>query len=162
MKIGVISDTHGSLHPNVFRAFEGVELIFHAGDIGSEDIITSLETITPVRAIYGNIDAFPLSTRYPEVLALEIHGVGICMIHQFISIKTSSIQNALRTLNNGKLDLVICGHTHEAKLERKEDVLIFNPGSAGKRRFSLRQAVGILTINEDGRFVPEIVFLENQ
>ncbi len=162
MKIGVIADTHGYLHPNVFRVFEGVELILHAGDIGTEDIITSLETIAPVRAIYGNIDTFPLSTRYPEVLAMEIHGVGICMIHQFISVKTSQVQNAQGKLANGKLDLVICGHTHEAKLQQKDGVLIFNPGSAGKRRFSLRQAVGLLTISENGNYVPEIVYLEAQ
>ncbi|HEX9652680.1 MAG TPA: metallophosphoesterase family protein [bacterium] len=160
MKIGVIADTHGYLHPNVFRAFEGMELILHAGDIGTEDIITSLESIAPVRAIHGNIDIFPLSTRYPEALALEIHGVGICMIHLFISVRTSPVQNALRNLHIGKLELVICGHTHEAKLERKEEVLIFNPGSAGRRRFSLRQAVGIITISDDGRFVPEIIYLE--
>jgi hypothetical protein len=162
MKIGVIADTHGYLHPNVFRVFDGVELILHAGDIGTEDIITSLETIAPVRAIYGNIDTFPLSTRYPEVLAMEIHGVGICMIHQFISVKTSLVQNALQKLANGKLDLVICGHTHEAKLQRKDGVLVFNPGSAGKRRFSLRLAVGLLTIPDDGSYTPEIVYLDTQ
>lgn len=162
MKIGVVADTHGYLHPNVFRVFENVELILHAGDIGAEDIITALETLAPVRAIHGNVDTFPLSTRYPEVLAMEIHGIGICMIHQFISVKTSSVQNALRKLTNSRLDLLICGHTHEAKLERQDDVLIFNPGSAGKRRFSLQQAVGILTISEDGRFVPEIVYLETR
>jgi hypothetical protein len=160
MKVGVIADTHGYLHPNVFSAFAGVDEILHAGDIGTEDIITSLETIAPVCAIHGNVDTFPLSTRYPEALALSIQGVGICIVHQFISVKNSSIQNSLRKLGNGKLDLVICGHTHEAKLERKEGVLVFNPGSAGKRRFSLRQAVGLLKISDDGNFVPEIVYLE--
>jgi len=64
MKLGVISDTHGYINPKVFPIFEGVGQILHAGDIGSEDIITTLETIAPVQAIHGNIDAFPLNTRY--------------------------------------------------------------------------------------------------
>lgn len=162
MKIGVISDNHGYINPNVYAIFDGVAQILHAGDIGSEDIITSLEAIAPVHAIHGNIDTFPLTARYPEVLALEIQGIKICMIHHFISLKISVIQNAIRKFPENKLDLLICGHSHQAKLQRIDDVLIFNPGSAGKRRFSLRPAVGIVHIVEDGSFTPEIIYLDEQ
>ncbi|MFQ5825143.1 MAG: metallophosphoesterase family protein [bacterium] len=160
MKIGVLSDTHGFINPNVFSIFDGVELILHAGDIGSEDIITSLETLAPVKAIHGNMDTFPLSTRYLQILTLEIHEVAICMIHQFISVTNSVIQNAALKLPNNKIDLLIYGHTHQPKLERVDGVLLFNPGSAGKRRFSLRPTVGLLTILNNGKFIPEIIYLE--
>jgi putative phosphoesterase len=160
MKIGVISDTHGYVNPKVFSVFEGVEFILHAGDIGSEDVMTSLETLAPVRAIHGNVDTFPLSTRYPDVLTIEIQGVAICMIHQFISLNNSVIQNAAKQFPKKKIDLLIYGHTHEAKLERVGGVWLFNPGAAGKRRFFLKPAVGLLTISAPGRVIPEIIYLE--
>jgi putative phosphoesterase len=159
MKIGVISDTHGFIDPKVFTVFDGVELILHAGDIGSEDIITSLETMAPVKAIHGNIDMFPLSTRYPEVLALEVEGAAICLIHQFIDVRNSKIRDAMAKTSQARPDIVIFGHSHEAKLEQSGEVLLFNPGSAGKRRFSLRPTVGLLTVSE-GDFTPEIVYLD--
>ena len=162
MKIGIISDTHGYINPKVFSLFEGVELILHAGDIGTIDIVTSLEALAPLKAIHGNIDTFPLSTRYPQVLGLEIHGVGICLIHQFISIKNSIIQQEVSQLPSKKLDVVICGHSHDAKLQRMDEVLVFNPGSAGKPRFSLRPAVGMLTISENGWYTPEIIYLDEK
>lgn len=160
MKIGVISDTHSYINPKVFPAFEGVELILHAGDIGSEDIVTSLETLAPVKAIQGNIDTFPLSTRYPEVLATEIEGVVICIIHHFIDIRHSQIRQVLEQISRRQPDIVIFGHSHQAKLEHVGEVLLFNPGSAGNRRFSLRPSVGLLDISSDGTFSPDIVYLD--
>jgi putative phosphoesterase len=160
MKIGIISDTHGYIHPKVFSIFNEVDLILHAGDIGSEDVITSLETLAPVKAIHGNVDTFPLSTRYPGILALDIQGIGICMIHQFFGLKSPKIQEAARKLGKKKIDVLIYGHTHQAKLERAKEVFLFNPGSAGKRRFSLRLSVGLLTISEHQHCLPEIIYLE--
>ncbi len=60
MKIGVISDNHGHMHPKVYDLFQGVDHILHAGDIGSEEIIISLEAMAPVQAVWGNIDTFPI------------------------------------------------------------------------------------------------------
>lgn len=162
MKIGIISDTHGYINPKVYPVFDGVELILHAGDIGSEDVITSLESVAPVKAIHGNVDTFPLVTRYPEILTLEIQGVAICMIHQFSSLRDANLKKASRNLSRPELDLLIYGHTHEAALKREDGVLLFNPGSAGRRRFHLRPAVGLLTLAGDGTFAPEIVYLEQQ
>lgn len=157
--IGVISDNHGYTNPQVFPVFENVDMILHAGDIGNEDVITALEALAPVYAVYGNVDTFPLTTRYPEVFAVAINDVHICMLHQLVSLKTSNIQNTVNGQLNGKLDILIYGHTHSAKLERLEDIYLFNPGSAGKRRFSLRPAVGLIHIFENGSFTPEIIYL---
>ena len=160
MKVGVISDNHSVIHPKVYTVFEDVELIIHAGDMGSEDVITSLETLAPVKAVHGNIDSYPLRSKYPEVLALEIHSVAICIIHEFITLQSPTIVEAMKNLSKPKLDIVIYGHSHQAKLHKIDDVLLFNPGSAGKRRFTLRPTVGLLQISKAGQFTSELIFLD--
>jgi len=161
MKLGVISDTHGYINPKVFPIFAGVEQILHAGDIGSEDIITTLETIAPVQAIHGNTDGFPLRARYPAVLTLDMNEALICILHDFIGLDDPRITGAVNKSGKKKLDLLIYGHTHEAKLARSGEVLLFNPGAAGKRRFTLRPAVGLLTVSESGELTPEIFYLDD-
>jgi len=160
--IGVISDTHGYINPKVFDVFEGVDQILHAGDIGHEDVITSLEALAPVRAIHGNIDTFPLLSRYPDVLTVDIRGVVICMIHEFRGLQDPLLKARWQPLPKPKPDVVIFGHSHRATLEKDDDVVLFNPGAAGKRRFNLRPAVGLLTITENGSFTPEILYLDKQ
>ncbi|MFQ5603868.1 MAG: metallophosphoesterase family protein [bacterium] len=160
MKIGVISDTHGFIHPKVFSIFDGVEQILHAGDIGSEDIVTSLETLAPVQAVYGNIDSFPLTSRYPEILTLELAEFTVCILHQYFGMDHPLIQNAVKNTPKKKIDLLIYGHTHQAQLERQGDLLLFNPGAAGRQRFSLRPAVGLLTLDIRGAMLPEIIYLD--
>src|SRR6188768_3047522 len=81
MRIGLISDTHGKLRPAVFERLAGVDLIFHAGDIGSLDIITELETIAPVQAVHGNTDDFDVRDRYRETLELVADGKRIAVTH---------------------------------------------------------------------------------
>ena len=159
MRIGVISDTHNYIDPRVFPLFEEVELILHAGDIGGEDSITSLEAGAPVKTVYGNMDSFPMTTKYSEVLATEIERVAICMIHQLVDVQDMKIRIAMTTTSKGSPDVLIYGHTHQAKLTRTEGVLLFNPGSAGKRRFNLKPSVGLLTISAGGKVTAEIKYL---
>jgi len=158
-KIGVVSDTHSYINPKVFSVLEGVELILHAGDIGTQDVITSLETIAPVQAVYGNIDSFPIVTQYPEVYTQNIDNIKICMLHQFRGMDSESIREATKRLG-GEPDIVIFGHSHQASLQREGNTFLFNPGAAGKRRFSLRPAVGLIKIKKPGDFVPEIIYLD--
>ncbi len=159
MKIGVISDTHGYLDPGVFSVFKNLDLILHAGDIGSEDIITALETLAPVQAVFGNVDGFPFVERYPEVAVVERAGVVIAMTHQFRRLDDPALQHALAEAGHARADVLIYGHSHRAALEERDGVLLFNPGSAGRPRFSLRPAVGLLFLRGGGRFEPRIVYL---
>ena len=73
MQIGIISDTHGNLPSQVFSIFKGVDYIFHAGDIGSQSIIGDLENLCPVFAVYGNIDTWPVISKYPSFLLKELN-----------------------------------------------------------------------------------------
>jgi putative phosphoesterase len=150
MIIGVISDTHGLLRPEAVELLRGSEHIIHAGDIGSPDIIPTLETIAPVTAIRGNIDTQAWARRFPETEAVELGGVSIYVIHDV---------NAL-DLNpkTAGFAAVISGHSHVPKQAMKNGVLYFNPGSAGPRRFRLPLSVGRLEI-ERGGLCAKVLFL---
>ncbi len=157
MKIGVLSDTHGYLHPGVYDVFEGVERILHAGDIGNMDVIIGLEAIAPVVAIHGNVDDDRLRQRYPAARALSLAGAGIAIVHDLADWTSGRVQHLFSSLPGGHPDVLVYGHSHVAKLHREGETLLFNPGSAGKARFKSRPSVGLLEIRDDGRLEAEIV-----
>lgn len=150
MKIGVISDTHGLLRPEALELLLGSEHIIHAGDIGAPEIIPALEKIAPVSAIRGNIDRQPWARRYPETEVVELAGLSIYVIHDVHALDLNPKVAGFAA--------VISGHSHQPKQEIKDDVLFFNPGSAGPRRFTLPLSVGRLEI-VNGRVRGEIVEL---
>jgi putative phosphoesterase len=138
MIIGVISDTHGLLRPEALELLRESDHIIHAGDIGSPTIIPALEKIAPVTAIRGNVDTEPWARKFPETDLVELAGVSIYVIHDVNQFDLDP--------RAASLAAVISGHSHQPKLETKEGVLYFNPGSAGPRRFKLLVSVGRLEI----------------
>ena len=143
MLIGLISDTHGLLRPEVFKAFDGVDLILHAGDVGDPDILTTLETIAPVRAVWGNTDEWEIRERVPEVARVAIGGGEAVVVHGH-QYGSPTPQRVVRA-HPGAL-LVVFGHSHVPVIERVESTLAVNPGSAGPKRFSLPTTVALATI----------------
>ena len=139
--IGVISDTHKLLRPEAKAQLRNCDLIIHAGDIGSSEVISELEDIAPVRAIRGNIDKDAWAEAYPDEDVIEIEGRSIYVLHNLREL-------ALDPCAAG-FDVVISGHSHRPSIERKEGVLYLNPGSAGPRRFKLPIALARLTIKGD-------------
>jgi putative phosphoesterase len=136
--LGVISDTHGLLRPEAVQALRGCDRILHAGDVGSPEILDALAQIAPVTAVRGNVDTAPWARTLPETEVVEAGGVSLYVMHDL-----------------GRLDLkpeaagfraVVYGHSHQPKIEEKNGVLYFNPGSAGPRRFHLPVTVGRLVI----------------
>ena len=119
--IGVISDTHGLLRPEVFQLFRGVELIIHAGDIGSESVLTELETIAPVHAVCGNMDGFPLTERVPEQKSFQINQVRVFVIHE----GGPSELMRQRYPEIPHSDLIVFGHTHQALKIKDQEVVFF-------------------------------------
>ncbi len=146
MRIGLISDTHGLLRPEVFDLFAGVDRILHAGDIGSVEILIELEAIAPVTAVRGNTDGFEVRARVPEVAELELADRRIVVVHgdQFGTPGPLELRAAYPSA-----DIVVYGHTHRPLVDRAEGKLVVNPGAAGPRRFKLRPSVGILTLEAD-------------
>lgn len=153
--IGLISDTHGLLRPEVHAALAGVELILHAGDVGGDDILVELEQIAPVRAVYGNTDP-PGDPRLAAAIEETIGGVRIHVSHGHeVGAPTPE-----RLLAAYDADVLIYGHTHKALVTHAGDRWVVNPGAAGPRRFDLRPSVGRMTIHEQEVGV-EIVKLQD-
>lgn len=150
-RIGVVSDTHGWLRPEVLRALRGVDLVMHAGDIGDPDILRELEAVAPVRAVRGNMDCGAWARELPEQLEIETDHGTIVMVHDADRLNGRSGQR--------RIVAVIAGHTHVAEQEDREGTLFFNPGSAGPSRKGLPVSVGLIEIR-NGRVQGEIVFLE--
>lgn len=136
--LGVISDTHGLLRPEAVDALRGSELILHAGDVGSLDIIDDLRRIAPVKAVRGNVDSSPWFDALPQIEAIEIGGLTLYMLHDLKQLDLNPAAAGLAA--------VICGHSHKPLNEVRQGVLYFNPASAGPRRFNLPICVGRLRI----------------
>ena len=148
MRVGIISDTHGLLRPEAVELLRGSEHIIHAGDIGAPELIPELEKIAPVTAIRGNVDTQEGARRFAETEVVDLAGLYLYVIHD---------ANAL-DLNPKAAGFaaVISGHSHKPKLEVKDGVLYFNPGSAGPKRFTLPIGVGRLTV-DGGHLSAEIL-----
>jgi putative phosphoesterase len=151
--IGLISDTHGLLRPQVHQALGGVELILHAGDVGGDEILDELGLIAPVRAVYGNTD--PLGDpRLRESIDEVVGGVSIHVSHGH---EVGSPTPA-RLLVRYAAQVIVYGHTHRQLVSHVDGRLVVNPGAAGARRFKLEPSVARLTI-ADGRADVELVLL---
>jgi hypothetical protein len=149
MKIGVVSDTHGLLRPEVAPALAGVERILHLGDVGKASVLKALEEIAPVTAVRGNVDRDGAYGKLPETEVLLLEGRYIYMLHD---LKTLHLDPAA-----GKFAAVLSGHTHVPNFYKKKGVLYFNPGSCGPRRFELPVTIGLLNIDDEGELEAEII-----
>ncbi|HET8654232.1 MAG TPA: metallophosphoesterase family protein [Longimicrobiaceae bacterium] len=155
MELGIISDTHGLLRPEVFAALEGVEHILHAGDVGSSDLLVELAAIAPVTAVWGNTDGWDVRDRVPEEARLELAGVEIAIIHgQQLGAPTPEVVAA----HFPGAGLVVFGHSHRPVIERVGETLAVNPGSAGPRRFRLPVTLARATL-VDGRVDANLISL---
>ena len=153
MRIGLISDTHGKLRPEVFDVFAGVDLILHAGDVGPVDIITELEAIAPVHAVLGNTDSWELRSRAQDTVQLELEGKRIVLIHGH----QLGVPNAERLRAAWPdADIIVYGHTHRQRVDRVDGCLVVNPGAAGAARFDLKPAVAILVLETGGATVEHV------
>ena len=137
MVIGLISDTHGLLRPEALAALQGSELIVHGGDIGNAEVLEALQGIAPVTAVRGNNDFGAWAEAIPERAELTAGGLRIFVIHDLASLKSGDERT---------FSVVVSGHSHQPKAEKRAGVLFINPGSAGPRRFRLPISVGRLTI----------------
>ena len=136
--VGVISDTHGLLRPEATAALAGSDLIIHAGDIGSPDILPALGRIAPVHAVRGNIDRQAWAAVIPGVEVVSAGEQVLYVLHDLSQLDLDPRAAGFAA--------VICGHSHVPRQETRAGVLYFNPGSAGPRRFKLPISVGRLIV----------------
>ena len=136
--IGLISDTHGLVRPEVLPVFAGAALIIHAGDIGTSEVLKELKSIAPVIAVRGNNDKEAWAGAIPETKVIQVGEVSIYVLHDLKEIDVSP--------GAAGYQVVVSGHSHRPLIDKREGVLYVNPGSAGPRRFKLPVTVARLTI----------------
>lgn len=150
MKTAIISDTHGLLRPEALTAIQGCDLILHAGDIGSPEILDQLSKIAPVQAVRGNNDLdLPWAANIPDHLSLDLNGWPTLLIHDIADVP------ALLAANTR---LIITGHSHKPLIEWRDNRLYLNPGSAGRRRFKLPVTLALLDVRAD-TLEPQLIHL---
>ena len=141
MRIGIVSDTHGLLRPEVAERLVGVHSIIHAGDIGRPEVISELRKIAPTTAIRGNIDRGDWAAEYPHTALVKLGGRSIYVLHDLKEIGLDPTAAGI--------DVVVSGHSHRPKIETVRGVVYLNPGSAGPRRFRLPIAFATLELTGD-------------
>jgi putative phosphoesterase len=144
MRLGIISDTHGRVRGEVFDVFREVDHILHGGDVGTWDVITELEALAPVTAVFGNTDGTGVAGRLPQVARLRLDGFDVVVTHgdQFGSPTPAKLYEAFPDA-----EIIVFGHTHRPVLELVDrTVTVMNPGAAGPARFGLVPSVGIMEL----------------
>jgi uncharacterized protein len=136
--VGVISDTHGLLRPEAVDALAGVDVIVHAGDVGSHAVLVGLRRIAPVLAVRGNNDREAWAAALPEIVVTDVGAARVCVVHDLTGLDLDP--------GRQRIDVVISGHSHRPCVERRGRVLLLNPGSAGPRRFRLPVSVARLFV----------------
>ena len=148
-RIGIISDTHGMLRPELASAFTGVERIIHAGDIGTSLVMMELNKIAPVTAVRGNMDNASWNQKLPAFEVVTVGDVHLYVLHNLAEMDIDPAAAGFAA--------VIYGHSHQQMQETRGGVLYFNPGSAGPRRYDLPASVGLITIENShirGEIIP--------
>jgi putative phosphoesterase len=159
MKIGLVSDTHGYFDPQLPELLSGVDSILHAGDVGSREVLDDLGRIAGVRAVRGNVD--PPELGLPPSLTVRFDNLQIEIQHQ-LAVPQDELErwvdgSVLQQVNPERITrflegfgpatrVVVFGHSHRPCLLTIGHRLFFNPGSSGKKRFSLPRCFGVLEV----------------
>ncbi|MCS7082185.1 MAG: metallophosphoesterase family protein [Bacteroidota bacterium] len=129
--VGLLSDTHGYVHPRLGEVFQGVDFLLHAGDVGRPEVLWELESIAPVRAVWGNVDDWTLRRMLPEWLEETWEGVHLLMTH-IGGVPPRWPQGIRDRLERTQPDVFICGHSHVPYAGRWGRTLVLNPGACGR------------------------------
>jgi putative phosphoesterase len=148
VKIGVLSDTHGLLRPEVLPLLAGSDHILHLGDVGDPEILEVLAKIAPVTAISGNIDTHGLCAKLPETEVATLAGLHFYMLHDMQQLDLDPAAAGFAA--------ILFGHSHKPSIAWKRGVLYLNPGSCGPRRFNLPITCARITILSNGSLDAEI------
>ncbi|MFO8086714.1 MAG: metallophosphoesterase family protein [Bacteroidales bacterium] len=158
--IGLLSDTHGFVHPSLRDFLKKTDEIWHAGDIGSYDIIADIRQDKPFRAVYGNIDDMDIRNEFPEYQSFWIEGVKVIMLH-IGGYPYHYSQKAKALINNHQPNLFISGHSHilKAMFDKKYKMLHLNPGAAGKQGF--HQYITFMRFEIDNKRIKNLEIAEH-
>lgn len=158
-KIGLLSDTHGVLHENLIDNFKACDEIWHAGDIGSWEVVSQLEAVAPLKAVHGNIDGWEYRKQFPEVLRFKCEDINVLITH--IGGYPGRYATGMKTMfKEAPVDLFISGHSHILKVmyDDKFELLHMNPGAAGNSGF--HKVRTLLRFVIDGKKIKDLEVIE--
>ena len=160
MRIAILSDTHlpsrfKSLPKEVWQGIEGVDLILHAGDINTYQVLEDLSQIAPVKAVLGNTDPYELAIKLPAKLLFQAGQYKIGLIHGD-GMTGKTVERALLAFKDDNPDIIVFGHSHQPYLAFHDKTLMFNPGSPTNKRFMPYYSYGMLEVGE--RIKTEIIY----
>ncbi|HET6243667.1 MAG: metallophosphoesterase family protein [Bacteroidetes bacterium] len=158
-KIALISDTHNYLDPSIFKHLEQVDEIWHAGDVGTIDIIERLKKIKTLRAVYGNIDGQDVRKECPLIQRFFCEQVDVLITH--IGGYPGRYNPDIKLLlEKNTPDLFICGHSHILKVinDKQLNLLHMNPGACGIHGF--HQIKTLLLFNIEGKKIKDLRVVE--
>lgn len=161
IKIGLISDTHNFLDPQVKEYFSDRDEIWHAGDFGNVEIVDTLENIAPITGVYGNIDGEEIKQKFPLHQRFTKEGLDIWMTH-IGGIPGRYCLPIRREIESNPPDIFICGHSHILRIARDHSLnkmLYINPGAAGKHGFQLKRTVVRFSIDRSKLHNVEVINL---
>ncbi len=162
--IGLLSDTHGLLDPRVLKHFEGVDEIWHAGDIGSWDVLQTLRKFKPTRAVYGNMDSGDVRYSLSEFYRFRVEQVNVLLTHiggypgKYNPLLLPIFENSRQGID--PINLFVCGHSHILKVQYDDQwhFLTLNPGAAGKQGWQVVQT--LLRFVIDGTDIKDLEVIE--
>jgi putative phosphoesterase len=159
IRIGILSDTHGRLLPKVLDFLNPADEIWHAGDIGSLEVIDELRKMKPLRAVYGNIDVFAVRQECRENLLFEVEKLRVFMTHTG-GYPGKYTRNARQVIEHEKPGLFVCGHSHILKViyDKKNDLLHINPGAAGN--YGMHKSITAIRLIIDGKEMKDLEVLD--
>ncbi len=136
MKIGILSDTHNYLHPQLFDFFAPCDELWHVGDIGTLQIVERLQEFKPLRAVYGNIDGTDIRSKYEEFTFFDAGGLQVLMMHVG-GYPPKYNPRSKELIGKYRPDIFVCGHSHILKImnDKQQKLLYINPGAAGNSGF---------------------------
>ena len=157
--IGILSDTHGYIHPRIIDFFSNVNEIWHAGDMGTIDIARQLKGLKPLRAVFGNIDGQDVRIEYSEVTLFQIEQVKVIMTH-IGGYPGRYDPRARLILEREKPNLFVCGHSHILKViyDKKYNLLHINPGAAGK--YGIHKSITAIRLIIEGDMMRDLEVLD--
>lgn len=141
-RIGLLSDTHGLLRPELVKALDSCDLILHAGDVGRAEVLDGLRRVAPVVAVRGNVDRGPWAQ---QLRLTEVVQAGKALLYLIHDVSTMDLDPAA-----AGFQAVISGHSHQPGSHVQRGVLYINPGSAGRRRFENPVSAALLHVVEEG------------
>lgn len=158
-KIGILSDTHGLIDERIFKHFENVDEIWHAGDWGSLDAVNKLQAFKPVRGVWGNIDGYDIRTIFSKHLRFQCEKVDVWLTHiggypgkYDTNVKPEIFKNPPK--------LFVCGHSHilKVKYDPTLELLHINPGAAG--RYGFHRVQTLIRLEIDGDKIKDLEVIE--